>query len=170
MVTSIHVSYMNPTVELNETRRLLEITQVENQQKSQLIIDLNNQISQMQQSIDVEFKVRYLTKYIDVIIEIAKMKHKLLFEDIELLIQNNSRFSNNHNTNILSKEKFFKTAVTIDLIYGACHGRYVSEVHLAISAINSDSYSRFQKWLENLSKHEKPLPEDLLFLTFDNEQ
>lgn len=34
----------------------------------------------------------------------------------------------------------------------------------------SGSYYRFQKWLEELSKQEEPLPEGLLFLAFDNEQ
>ncbi|RHZ86479.1 hypothetical protein Glove_50g125 [Diversispora epigaea] len=254
---AVHVGYMDSTVELNETRRLLEITQVENQQKSQLIIDLNNQIAQMQQFIDdkknevddlrnrlqkvydniIEHKKLYdeqcrhneilieqwnsrfatQQKRIDAIIEIAKVEHKLLFENIELLIRDNSRFSveslmvysprewlnrrnqvivkfietliqNNHDADTLSKEKLFKAAAAIDLVYGARHRRYVSEVHLAISAIkysiarskmiididnhitSSGSYSRFQKWLEDLSKHEEPLPEGLLFLTFDNEQ
>ncbi|RIB04524.1 hypothetical protein C2G38_2048366 [Gigaspora rosea] len=32
------------------------------------------------------------------------------------------------------------------------------------------SYYRFQKWIEELSKHEEPLPEGLLFLAFNNEQ
>ena len=35
---------------------------------------------------------------------------------------------------------------------------------------SSGSYYRFQKWLKELSEHEEPLPEGLLFLAFDNEQ
>ncbi|RHZ72122.1 hypothetical protein Glove_246g9 [Diversispora epigaea] len=208
---AVHVGYMDPTVELNKTRRLLEITQVENQQKSQLIIDLNNQIAQMQQSINdkknelydeqrshneiliEQWNSRFTTqqKYIDVIIEIAKVEHKLLFEDIELLIQDNSRFSVESLMAYSPREwlnRCNQAAAAIDLVYGAHHGRYVSEVHLAISAIkysitqskmiididnhitSSGSYSQFQKWLEDLSKHEEPLPEGLLFLAFDNEQ
>ena len=88
----------------------------------------------------------------------------------------------------MSQEKLFKTAVAVDSIYGARHGKYVSEVHLAASAIkysiarskkiinidnhitSTGSYNRFQTWLEELSSYEEPLPEGLLFLAFDNEQ
>ncbi|RIB09238.1 hypothetical protein C2G38_2044483 [Gigaspora rosea] len=35
---------------------------------------------------------------------------------------------------------------------------------------SSGSYNRFQKWIEELARHEEPLPEGLLFLAFDNEQ
>jgi len=31
--------------------------------------------------------------------------------------------------------KLFKTVVTVDSIYGARHGKYVSEIHLAASAV-----------------------------------
>lgn len=109
-------------------------------------------------------------------------RNQVIVKFIETLIQNNQ------STNPISQEKLFKTAATVDLIYGARYGKYVSEVHLAISAIkysiarskmiididnhimSSGSYSRFQKWLESLSKHEEPLPEGLLFIAFDNEQ
>lgn len=84
--------------------------------------------------------------------------------------------------------KLFKTVVTVDSIYGARHGKYVSEIHLAASAVkysitrskkainidnhitSAGSYHRFQTWLEGLSDREEPLPEGLLFLAFDNEQ
>ena len=74
------------------------------------------------------------------------------------------------------------------MIYGARHGKYVSEIHLAASAIkysiirlkkiisidnhitSSGSYYQFQKWLKELSEYEEKLPEGLLFLAFDNEQ
>ncbi len=74
------------------------------------------------------------------------------------------------------------------MIYEARHGKYVSEIHLAASAIkysiirskkiisidnhitSSRSYYLFQKWLEELSEHEEKLPEGLLFLAFNNEQ
>ncbi|RIB23931.1 hypothetical protein C2G38_2169929 [Gigaspora rosea] len=45
------VAQVNPIIELNETRQLLEIAHLENQQKLELIMDLNNQISWMQQYI-----------------------------------------------------------------------------------------------------------------------
>ncbi len=35
---------------------------------------------------------------------------------------------------------------------------------------SSESYSRFQDWLDELSEREEPLSERLLFLAFDNEQ
>src|SRR6266540_2077790 len=74
------------------------------------------------------------------------------------------------------------------MIYGARHGKYVSEIHLAASTIkysiirskkiisidnhitSSGSYYQFQKWLEELSEHEEKLLEGLLFLAFDNKQ
>ncbi len=95
---------------------------------------------------------------------------------------------NNQDSDALSQEKPFKTAVVVDAIYGARHGKYVSEIHLAASAIkysiirlkkiisidnhitSSGSYYQFQKWLKELSEYEEKLPEGLLFLAFDNEQ
>ncbi|RIB30042.1 hypothetical protein C2G38_2027186 [Gigaspora rosea] len=155
-------------------------------------------------------------KRINAVIEIAKAERASLFDDIESLIRNNARFSienimmysprewlNRRNQVIvkfietlvlnvrddsLGQEKLFKAATAVDLICGARHGKYVSEVQLALSAIkyliarsrmivnidnhitNLVSEYRFQKWLEELSKHEEPLPEGLLFLAFDNEQ
>ena len=109
-------------------------------------------------------------------------RNQVVVKFVETLVQNNQAI------NILRQEKLFKTAVAIDSIYGARHGKYVSEIQLAVSAIkysvarskmvididnhitSSGSYYRFQKWLEELSKHEEPLPEGLLFLAFDNEQ
>ncbi|CAG8658335.1 2396_t:CDS:1, partial [Diversispora eburnea] len=41
---------------------------------------------------------------------------------------------NNQNTT-LSKEKIFKTAVAIDVIYETRYGKYVSEIQLMTSAI-----------------------------------
>jgi len=67
------------------------------------------------------------------------------------------------------------------------HGKYVSEINLAASAIkyslahskkvvnmdnhitSSGSYSTFQNWLGRLAG-EEPLPNELSFLAFDNEQ
>ncbi|KAF0467586.1 hypothetical protein F8M41_025984 [Gigaspora margarita] len=156
-------------------------------------------------------------KRIDAIIEIANAERKALFDDVDLLIHTNNRLSleslikynsrewltshnqvvvkfietlvqNNQATNISSQEKLFKIVFAVDSIYGARHGKYVSEIQLAASAIkysiarsmmvididnhitSSGSYHRFQKWLEELSRHEEPLPEGLLFLAFDNEQ
>jgi thiol-disulfide isomerase/thioredoxin len=156
-------------------------------------------------------------KRIEAIVEIAKAERESLLDDIESLIRDNERFSieslmaytprewlnkrnqiavtfietlvhNNIDTDSLSQEKIFKTAVAVDAIYGARHEKYVSEIQLAASAIkysiarskmiitidnhitSSGSYYRFQKWLEELSEHEESLPEGLLFLAFDNEQ
>jgi len=157
-------------------------------------------------------------KRVDAIIEIAKAERMSFYDDVESLIRNNHRFSienlmtytpskwlngrnqvivkfvetlirNNRNTDTrLSEEKLFKVAVAVDSICAARHGKYVSEINLAVSAIkysiarskkiinidnhmtSAGSYYRFQTWLEELSSHEEPLPEGLLFLAFDNEQ
>ncbi len=96
-------------------------------------------------------------KWIDAIIEIAKIKWEELFNDIESLIRDNKRFSvksliaytswewlnkhnqvvvkfietlihNNQDTDTLSQEKVFKTAIAVDVIYGTWYGKYVSEI------------------------------------------
>ncbi|RIB29798.1 hypothetical protein C2G38_2154456 [Gigaspora rosea] len=129
------------TIELDRTRRLLETTQQENWQMPQLIMNLNSRIEQMSRFASQQ-------KRIDSVIKIAKAKCMLLLNDIDLLIANNSRFSlenliaysprewlngrnkvvvkfvetlvqNNYTTDILSPEKLFKAAVTVDSIYGA---------------------------------------------------
>src|SRR5688572_12754716 len=103
-------------------------------------------------------------KRIDAITEIAKIERGELFNDIESLIRDNERFSveslttytprewlnkrnqvavkfietlihNSRDTDTLSQEKVFKTAVAVDVIYGARYGKYVSEIQLAASAI-----------------------------------
>src|SRR5207244_7871722 len=69
---------------------------------------------------------------------------------------------NNLNTDSPNNEKLYKRAMAVDLIYGSRHGRYVSEINLAASAIkysitrsktiinidghitNSGTYFRFQ--------------------------
>jgi hypothetical protein len=157
-------------------------------------------------------------KRIDAIIEIAKAERMPVYDDVESLIRDSNRFSienlmaytpsewlhkrnqvvvkfietliqNYHDVDTpMRHEKLFKTAAAVDLIYGARHGKYVSEVQLAASAIkysiarskkiinidnhimSAGSYNRFQTWLEDLSAYEEPLPEGLLFLAFDNEQ
>ncbi|CAG8503057.1 10606_t:CDS:2 [Scutellospora calospora] len=234
-----------------------ETIQQENQQISQLIIDLNSQIKQIcqylkdqrneleelkkqlqgshegiivmqnlyekvyqsNQVLTEQWNSRFASqqKRIDTIIEIAKAEHVSLLNDIDLLIQNNSRFfldnlmvyspwewlngrnkvivkfvetlvQNNYATDILSLKKFFKAVVIVNSIYRAQHRKYVSEIHLAASAIkyivarskiviNIDnyitscgSYNRFLKWQNELSKQKELLPEGLLFLAFDNEQ
>ncbi|RIB04668.1 hypothetical protein C2G38_2048245 [Gigaspora rosea] len=43
-------------------------------------------------------------------------------------------------------------------------------INIDSNITSSGSYYRFQKWLEELSKYEEPLPKGLLFLAFDNEQ
>ena len=42
---------------------------------------------------------------------------------------------NNQDSDTLSQKKPFKTAIAVDTIYRARHGKYVSEIHLAASAI-----------------------------------
>ena len=42
---------------------------------------------------------------------------------------------NNQDSNALSQEKPFKTVIVVDTIYRARHGKYVSEIHLAVLAI-----------------------------------
>lgn len=251
------IDHPNIIVEYEKTKSLLEASQQEIQQKSQLIVELNNQIvriqkhledqkneieelkQKMQRAHDYASETQSLyeeqckknndlikqwdsrfdnqQKRIDAIIEIAKAEREALFDDIKLLIRDGNRFAveslmaytpyewlnkrnrvivkfietlirNNQDSNALSQEKLFKTVVAVDAIYGARHGKYVSEIHLAASAIkycitqskkiisidnhitSSGSYYRFQKWLEELSEHEEKLPEGLLFLAFDNEQ
>lgn len=155
-------------------------------------------------------------KRVDAIVEIANEERISLYNDVESLIRDNNRFSidnimvyephewlrkrnqvivkfietltRNNNNISLSPEKLFKTVVAVDSIYGARHGKYVSEIQLAASAVkysitrskkainidnhitSAGSYHRFQTWLEGLSDREEPLPEGLLFLAFDNEQ
>ena len=103
-------------------------------------------------------------KRIDTIIKIAKAEWEALFDDIESLIRDNSRFTveslmvyspyewlNKHNQTIvkfiemliqnnreiddLSHEKLFKIVIAVDAIYGTRHEKYVSEIHLAASAV-----------------------------------
>ena len=201
---SIDCHYSDPMIEIEKTKSLLELSQLENQRNLQLITDLNNQIARMQQHMEyqrneieelkqklqraydyaAEFRNLYEEQYkkndilieqwdlrfdnqqkrIDAITEIANIERGALFNDIELLIRDNNRFSienlmvytprewlnkrnriivkfvetmvqNNQDTDNLSQEKVFKTAVAVDAIYGAWHKKYVSEVHLAASAI-----------------------------------
>ena len=98
------------------------------------------------------------------VVDIARLERKSLYEDIEFLISDNSRFAlenllqytphiwlsrrnqvivkfietlthNNLNTDSPNNEKLYKRAMAVDLIYGSRHGRYVSEMNLAASAI-----------------------------------
>ncbi|RIB09239.1 hypothetical protein C2G38_2209449 [Gigaspora rosea] len=76
---SIYIaSHVDLAVELDQTKRLLESVQVENRQKSQEIMTLNNQIVQMQQHIDnqkdeIEMLRGQLQKAHDDIIEIQNL-------------------------------------------------------------------------------------------------
>ena len=155
-------------------------------------------------------------KRVDAIVEIANEERISVYNDVESLIRDSNRFlidnimvyephewlskrnqvvvkfvetlTRNNNNIPLSPVKLFKTVVAVDSIYGARHGKYVSEIHLAASAVkysitrskkainidnhitSAGSYHRFQTWLEGLSDCEELLPEGLLFLAFDNEQ
>src|SRR6185312_7278821 len=156
-------------------------------------------------------------KRIQAVVDIAEIERKSLYEDVKSLIKDNNRFSlecllrytpqdwlnkrnqvvvkfienltyNDFNVGASNTEKLYKCAMAVDLIYGSRHGKYVSEMNLAASAIkysiarsktiinidnhitNSGSYSRFQNWLEELSDRGERLPKGLLFFAFDNEQ
>ena len=104
-------------------------------------------------------------KRIDAIIEIAKAERMSIYDDVESLIRDNNRFSienlmaytpsewlhkrnqvvvkfleNDYDADAtMSQEKLFKTAVAVDLIYGARHGKYVSEVHLSDTQLHNRS-------------------------------
>jgi hypothetical protein len=157
-------------------------------------------------------------KRINAIVQIAKQERQNVYDDIESLILNKQRFSLDNLLNYTSQdwlvkrnsviinfietltynnlnpndpdlqEKIFKRAVAVDAIYGSRHGKYVSEINLAASAIkyslarsktiididnhivSSGSYTKFINWMESLAVEQEPLPEGLLFLAFDNEQ
>ncbi|GBC22372.2 hypothetical protein GLOIN_2v1770734 [Rhizophagus irregularis DAOM 181602=DAOM 197198] len=109
-------------------------------------------------------------------------RNQVIVKFIEILTQNDG------NTNVPNQEKLFKRVVAVDAIYGSRHGKYVSEINLAASAIkyslarskkvinidnhitSAGGYVQFQKWLDELSKEQESLPKGLLFLAFDNEQ
>jgi len=102
-------------------------------------------------------------KCINSIMEIALAECDSLYNDIKSLIRDNSRFSlenlinytpqswlskhnqvivkfietltQNNNDDDISQEKLFKRAVAVDSIYGSRHGKYVSEINLAASAV-----------------------------------
>ncbi|KAF0411264.1 hypothetical protein F8M41_008221 [Gigaspora margarita] len=96
--------------------------------------------------------------------------NQVVVEFIKNLVQNAKDVT-------LSQEKLFKTATAINLIYRAHYRKYVLEIQLAFSVIkysidrsrmiinidnhitNSGSKYRFQKWLEELSKNKKSLPD-----------
>ncbi|RHZ88728.1 hypothetical protein Glove_21g185 [Diversispora epigaea] len=197
-------NYIDSIADLDEAKKHLKFTQLESQQKSQTIADLNNQITrmqnyikdqkneivelkkQLQQAQDNMIKIQSLydeqcknnevlirqwnsrfadqQKRIEAIVEIANMERVSLFDDLESLIQDSTRFSmenlvmysphewfnrrnkvvvafietliqNTQGTKTLGQEKLFKTMVAVDSIYGARHGKYVSEIQLALSAI-----------------------------------
>ena len=143
-------------------------------------------------------------KRINAIIQIAQQKRQNVYNDIESLISNKQRFSldnlleytsqswlikcnpvivnfietltcNNSNDSDL-QEKIFKRVVAVDAIYGSRHGKYVSEINLAASAIkyslacsktiididnhiiSSGGYTKFINWLESLAIEQPPLP------------
>ncbi|RIB21667.1 hypothetical protein C2G38_2175981 [Gigaspora rosea] len=205
-------SYADLTVELDRVKRILESAQQENLELCSKIERLWNDLDEQARETerlkeelhqayeeakafrrlynDQYEKNKILTerwnsrlsnqqKRIDIVIEIAKAEHEALLNDI---------VQNSQVTDSSRQEKLFKIVVAVDSIYRARHGKYVSEIQLAASAIeysiarskmvididnhitSSESYHQFQKWLEELSKHEEPLPEGLLFLAFDNEQ
>ncbi|CAG8481033.1 6224_t:CDS:2, partial [Scutellospora calospora] len=176
---------------IEEQKNEIETLKSKLQRAHDSIIEVRNlydEKSKHNEALIKQWNLRFSTqqKHIDAVIEIAKTgklsrRNQVIVKFIETLVQN-------QDSDILSQKKLFKTATTIDLICRACHGKYVSEIQLALSAIkyliarsriiinidnhitNSGSEYQFQKWIEELSQHEEPLPEGLLFLAFDNEQ
>ncbi len=143
-------------------------------------------------------------KRVEAIIEIALAERENLFNDVDSLFRNTDRFSlenllnyspeywlskrnkvlvkfietltqNEYSDNDLNQEKIFKRAIAVDIIYGACYSKYMSEINLAAASsikyslahskkivnidnhiTSSGSYSRFLKWLGDLSKDQEP--------------
>ncbi|CAG8516938.1 10178_t:CDS:2 [Diversispora eburnea] len=96
-------------------------------------------------------------KRIDAIVEIANAERASLFDDLESLIRNSTRFS-------MEKIQLALSAIK----YSIALSKMITNIDNHIT--RSRSYYRFQKWFEELSKQEEPLPEGILFLAFDNEQ
>ncbi|RHZ84150.1 hypothetical protein Glove_85g68 [Diversispora epigaea] len=214
-------NYIDSIADLDEAKKHLKFTQLENQKNE--IVELKKQLQRAQDNMikiqslydeqckNNEVLIRQWNsrfadqqKRIEAIVEIANMEHSTRFSMENLVMYSPHEWLNRRNkvvvafietliqntqgTKTLGQEKLFKTMVAVDSIYGARHGKYVSEIQLALSAIkysiarskmiinidnhitSSGSYYRFQKWLEELSKQEEPLPEGFLFLAFDNEQ
>ncbi|RHZ65134.1 hypothetical protein Glove_319g192 [Diversispora epigaea] len=176
------------------------------------IIDIQHQYQEQCNEIKIlnhRWDTRYSNqqKRINAIVEIALIERENIYNDIESLIENTSRFLldnlidytpqywldkrnqvivkfieiltyNDQNKNDSINEKISNVQLL----------KYVSEINLLASAIkyslvrsktiiNIDNYitsagcyTRFLKWLKELSKEQEPLPKGLLFLAFDNEQ
>ncbi|CAG8508152.1 6603_t:CDS:2 [Scutellospora calospora] len=120
---------------------------------------------------------------IEAIIEIAKKERSNLYNDVFKLIEDHDRF---HLDNLLKYS--LSQWLTVDVIYGIRHQKYVSAINLAASAIkysiarsksiididnhfiSSGSYNKFIKWQEDLAGECQPFPEGLIAMAFDNEQ
>jgi len=111
-----------------------------------------------------------------------RKQNEVIVKFIETLTQN-EYYNDDSN-----QKKALKRAIAVDAIYGSRYNKYVSEISLLASSIkyslahskkvinidnhitSGGSYSRFLRWLDDLSKDQEPLPKGLLFLAFDNEQ
>jgi len=111
-----------------------------------------------------------------------RKQNEVIVKFIETLTQN-EYYNDDSN-----QKKALKRAIAVDAIYGSQYNKYVSEISLLASSIkyslahskkvinidnhitSGGSYSRFLRWLDDLSKDQEPLPKGLLFLAFDNEQ
>ncbi|RHZ80675.1 hypothetical protein Glove_132g173 [Diversispora epigaea] len=149
------------------------------------IIDIQHQYQEQCNEIKI-LNHRWDTQYsnqqkrINAIIEIALIERENIYNDIESLIGNTSRFLldnlidytpqywldkrnqvivkfietltyNDQNKNDSINEKIFKRAVAVDAIYGSRHRKYVSEINLLASAIKY-SLAR-SKTIINIDNH-----------------
>ena len=206
------------TIIMDLNSKVLEMEQLlgnKNCEIAELKEKLNDQTTEINKKCQEQFNDKQ--ERVDAIIKIALAERESIYNDIDSLIRDSERFSlknlmnytpqawlnkrnqvvvkfietlthNSYNSDELSQEKLFKRAVAVDAIYGSRHGKYVSEINLAASAIkyslarskkvinidnhitSAGSYSTFQNWLDALAEEEERLPNGLLFLAFDNEQ
>ncbi|RHZ87684.1 hypothetical protein Glove_33g70 [Diversispora epigaea] len=135
-------------IELDKARRLLELNQLEIQQKSQSITDLNNQIAQMQQQLE------------DQRTEIAYEDIAAIYNLYDEQCKKNEILIGQQST---SRKKFaidaiWNTTWKICIRDSACSKYSIARSKMLI---NIDNYIT-----KELSEHEEPLPKGLLFLAF----
>ena len=180
----------------------------------QRVAQLESENEELKRRLDSRFDNQEMR--IESAIEIAKKERENVYDDITNLIKDHERFqlnnlleyspsqwlnkrnpvvikfietlTYNENENQHENEKLFKCAVTVNMIYGIRHLKYVSAINLAASAIkysiarsksiidinnhfiNFGGYTKFIKWQENLADESQSFPKGLIFMAFDNEQ
>ncbi|RIB18179.1 hypothetical protein C2G38_2311122 [Gigaspora rosea] len=105
ILSDIYTGYVDLVVKLDQTKRLLESVQAENQQKSQEIMILNNQFTKMQQYIEsqkneIEVLRGQLQKAYDNFIEVQNLYSEQYKDNQALIEQWNLRFADNKNASI----------------------------------------------------------------------